>query len=82
MDLAGEEMTDFAALKKMGVVLKRARYFIECAEKNAAVRLTESAVLRGLLSDTAMSQLSHKQLSFFDRATDPADEIRALLSGR
>ena len=72
---------DFAALKKMGVVLKRAKYFIECGERNNDIKLTESAILRGLLSDVSYSRLTAKQISFFDAEPQAGEEesIKALL---
>ncbi len=74
---------DETALKKIGVVLKRARYFIEWGARNADVRLTENVILRSLLSDVSYARLGSKQLSIFDNATEPAaggeEEIKSLL---
>lgn len=75
---------DLDALKKAGVVLKRAKYFIECGERNVAVRLSENAILRSLLSDVSYSRLTAKQLSFFDTdagepPTSREEEIKSLL---
>lgn len=43
---------DFAALKKIGVVLKRAQYFILCKGKAAeGISITPDGVLRGLVSE-------------------------------
>ena len=57
---------DMAALKKMGVVLKRAKYFIECGERNSDIKLTAGGIMRGLLSDVSYSRLTSKQISMFD----------------
>lgn len=72
---------DLAALKKMGVVLKRARYFIECGEKNSDVKLTENAIIRALLSDVSYSRLTSKQMSFFDAQPEAGgeEELKSLL---
>lgn len=72
---------DFAALKRIGVVLKRARYFIECGERNENIKLTENAVIRSLLSDVSYSRLTAKQISFFDREPQAGgeEEIKALI---
>ena len=74
---------DFAALKRIGVVLKRAKYFIECGEKNSDVRMSENALLRSLLSDVQYSSITAKQLSFFDTQPEPMttqeEEIKSLL---
>lgn len=72
---------DFAALKRIGVVLKRAKYFIECGEKNADIRLTENAIIRSLLSDVSYSRLTAKQISFFDAEPQAGgeEEIKSLL---
>lgn len=72
---------DFDALKRVGVVLKRAKYFIECGERNGEIKLTENAVIRSLLSDVSYSRLTAKQISFFDAELEPnrEEEIKSLL---
>lgn len=67
----------FEGLRKLGVVLKRAQYFITCNGKAAeGVRLGKEDVLRALLSDVAYSDIKGKhagvQLSIFD---DPEPQI-------
>lgn len=66
---------DFQHLKKMGVVLKRAQYFITCSGKIAeGVRITEDSVLRSLMSEKTLDMYRQnlnfkqkpEQLSFFD----------------
>ncbi len=61
-------------LKKLGVVLKRAQFFITCGGKAAdGIRLTESAMLRSLLSARTLEQyrfdlaLNSEQLSLFEQ---------------
>lgn len=73
---------DMSALKRMGVVLKRAKYFIECGERNGEIKMTENAIIRSLLSDVSYSRLTAKQISFFDEPEPEAgkeEEIKALL---
>ena len=72
---------DFAALKKMGVVLKRAKYFIECGEKNHEIKMTENALIRSLLSDVSYTRLTSKQISFFDNEPQAGgeEELKSLL---
>ena len=49
---------DFAGLKRLGVVLKRAQYFILCKGRQMeGLRVTEDAVLRSLISERCRSAL-------------------------
>lgn len=78
---------DFAALKKLGVVLKRAQYFITCAGRQMpGLQKGEDAAIRALLSEQALARLREhapgllrpQQLSFFDTPAalpggDPAE---------
>jgi len=62
---------DFAGLKKLGVVLKRAQYFISCAgQSRVGLSPTPSAVLQALMSPTELALYRHEmtpvQLSLFD----------------
>lgn len=60
---------DFAALKKLGVVLKRAQYFILCGGKKASgIHMTPEATVRALL-DPAVFSTGAQQLSLFDSGT-------------
>ena len=72
---------DFTSLKKMGIVLRRARYFITCDGKTAeGLDRSGNAVLRSLMSEKAAALYRRElpertgQLSFFDRP----EEIRCL----
>lgn len=68
----------FEDLKKIGVVLKRAQYFITCGGKTAApIRLEEDFITRNLLSDRGRNVgregfpageagMTYRQLSLFD----------------
>lgn len=47
---------DFSGLKKLGVVLKRAQYFILCKGRVAeGLKITNDAILRALMSDRALA---------------------------
>ena len=76
----------FEDLKKLGVVLKRAQYFIVCCGKAAqGLRITQDSILRGLLSDKGMAMLpqSYEQLSLFpeqNRLT--GEDVRKCLTGQ
>lgn len=61
---------DYGALKKLGVVLKRAQYFITCCGKLAdGLRITPDSALRALVSDTMQKELPQpEQLSLFSPA--------------
>lgn len=78
----------FEGLKKLGVVLKRAQYFITCSGRiNDGVKFTQEAVLKALMSDKTLrmyyddypEKLVLEQYSLFD---DPAaqqeDAIKCL----
>ena len=56
----------FDSLKKLGVVLKRAQYFITCSGKMLpGLRATPESVLRALQDPHAEEEASFQQLSFF-----------------
>ncbi len=61
---------DYPSLKKMGVVLKRAVYFITCGGKQMyPIKIQEDVILRGLLDGKERLQeqnSSYEQLSLFD----------------
>lgn len=61
---------DYGALKKLGVVLKRAQYFITCSGKlTDGLRITPDSALRALVSDTMQKELPQpEQLSLFSPA--------------
>ncbi len=65
---------DFDALKRIGVVFKRAQYFVTC-QGRSMVRRQEGpeGILRGLLSDRSLSMLpgaQGEQLSLFEVGDD------------
>jgi putative DNA modification/repair radical SAM protein len=75
---------DFKDLKKLGVVLKRAVYFITAGGvMHECVKLTPEAITRGLLSDRGYEMLSAgtcEQLSFLegDKPRIAAENIKAV----
>ncbi|MBR5537518.1 MAG: putative DNA modification/repair radical SAM protein [Clostridia bacterium] len=72
---------DFDGLKKLGVVLKRAKYFILCRGKAApGIVMTHKAILRALLSDTALASLEQEeQLSLFDPTME---DVKQCITGQ
>lgn len=76
----------FAGLKKLGVVLKRAQYFITCGGKIAdGLKITQDGAIRALMSERCIEMLPHQpeQFSFF---SDPnqitAEDVKKCLSGQ
>jgi putative DNA modification/repair radical SAM protein len=61
---------DFDGLKRLGVVLKRAQYFVVCSGKILqGLKISQDAALRALISEQGQALLpeqSVQQLSFFD----------------
>lgn len=67
---------DFDSLKKLGIVLKGAQYFIICCGKAVEdLKINQDTILRALMSKKAAeryyrnftSQYNHEQISFFDQ---------------
>lgn len=77
---------DFASLKKLGVVLKRAQYFITCKGKALeGLRVNESSILRGLISESGLKnvlQPEYEQLSFFDESAVTKESVMQCLTGQ
>jgi len=77
---------DFPDLKKMGIVLKRAQYFITCRGKAVlGIRYDPEAVLRGLLSEQSweLAGSPMDQMSLFDEVdamSDREDLLKCLTS--
>lgn len=60
---------DYSALRKLGIVLKRAQYFITCSGRmSEGLRVRPDGILRNLiaLEQPALLPQSHQQLSLFD----------------
>jgi predicted DNA-binding helix-hairpin-helix protein len=76
---------DFPDLKKLGIVLKRAQYFILCSGKAIGTLKTDSsAILNALLSRSAIERLSDttyaRQISMFDSEVSP-EEVKKCITG-
>lgn len=76
----------YEGLKKIGVVLKRAQYFITVNGKmNDGLRITQDGILRSLISQQGIDYLSkqlpdrHEQLSLFPTESFGTEEVRACL---
>lgn len=76
---------DFTGLKRIGVVLKRAQYFITCSGKMIeGLRITQDGVLRSLISEQSQKLLPQEeceQLSLFDRPAAFAKDVVQCLTG-
>lgn len=77
---------DFQGLKKIGVVLKRAQYFITCSGKiMEGLSITPDAALRSLISEKCQGMLPQhgaEQLSFFEPDHVLAEDVRKCLTGQ
>ncbi len=82
---------NFDGLKKLGVVLKRAQYFITCGGKIAdGLKITQDAVLRSLMSEAALGMYSQnflqqsqpEQLSLFGQPSFTQEDMRKCLTGQ
>lgn len=66
---------DFAGLKKIGVVLKRAQYFITAGGRMVeGLRVNENNVLRAMISESGQQRLlakKYEQVSIFDGSGPP-----------
>lgn len=75
---------DFQTLKKMGVVLKRALYFITCNGRMMYhTKIEEDYIVRNLTADTAIKRrlgehdMTYRQLSLFDDTMQSARPVTA-----
>lgn len=75
---------DYAGLKKLGVVLKRAQYFITCGGKLAdGLKITPDSMLRSLLPErAAVPEAPPEQLSLFAPALPTREDVRKCLTGQ
>jgi len=79
---------DYMGLKKLGVVLKRARYFITCSGKRPDMLDTaQDALLHALLSEQARGRLDQtvldapRQLTLFEHPAIAQEELQKCLTG-
>lgn len=77
---------DFTGLKKLGVVLKRAQYFILCKGKMLeGLKVTPDSTLRALMSDRVLSGLPSEQpeqLSLFQEPLISREDVVQCLTGQ
>ena len=74
---------DFLDLKKLGVVLKRAQYFITCRGKTSTrIPSSTEGVLRGLLSKQSWEMAQPQQLTLFDYADSTKEDFTKCLTGQ
>ena len=79
-----EQKLDFAGLRRIGVVLKRAQYFITCQGKTAeGVRITPDRALNALISDNVKQRLPIEagggaQLSLFSEQITREDVVKCI----
>ena len=75
---------DFPDLKKMGVVLKRAQYFITCRGKTSlGIPSSPEAVLHGLLSKQSWQMAQPmEQISLFDNFDSTKEDLVKCLTGQ
>ncbi|WP_434510305.1 putative DNA modification/repair radical SAM protein [Desulfitobacterium sp. AusDCA] len=77
---------EFAGLKKLGVVLKRAQYFILCKGKMIeGLKVTPDSTLRALMSDRVLSGLPSEQpeqLSLFQEPLISREDVVQCLTGQ
>ncbi|MPM96259.1 hypothetical protein SDC9_143417 [bioreactor metagenome] len=77
-----ETKLDFEGLRRIGVVLKRAQYFITCQGKTAeGVRITPDNALNALISDSQKQRLpsqGYEQLSLFSNQITREDVVKCI----
>ncbi len=73
---------DYSGLKRLGVVLKRAQYFITCKGKLAdGLKITQDGMLRSLISEQGMDYLhrempqQYEQISLFSAGKITSKEV-------
>ncbi|MGE5370691.1 MAG: putative DNA modification/repair radical SAM protein [Solirubrobacterales bacterium] len=81
----------YDGLKKLGVVLKRAQYFITCSGRTMdGLKITREAVLKALMSEKALRmyyddyplQLAAEQYSLFDDPASRQEDLHKCLTGQ
>lgn len=75
---------DFPDLKKLGIVLKRAQYFILCRGRAAAgLAINQDSILRGLMSDRSLNMIEREpmdQMSLFEDSS--REELVKCITGQ
>ena len=75
---------DFSGLKKMGIVLKRAQYFITCRGKiMEGLKITSDGTMRALMTDQYMLPTPYsEQLSLFNEPFLTREDVQQCLTGQ
>lgn len=77
---------DFDGLRRIGVVLKRAQYFITCRDRmREGLRISQEHLLRGLVSERCAADLpgmQPAQLSLFDPPRLTQEDVIKCLTGQ
>ncbi|HHU05131.1 MAG TPA: putative DNA modification/repair radical SAM protein [Clostridiales bacterium] len=77
---------NFDGLRKLGVALKRAQYFILCSGRAVeGLKMSHESILRGLLSDRSMRLMDGtmgEQLSLFDDTFVTREDVLKCLTGQ
>ena len=77
---------DFDGLRRIGVVLKRAQYFITCRGRmREGLRISQDNLLRGLVSERCAADLpgmQPAQLSLFDPPRLTQEDVMKCLTGQ
>ncbi len=77
---------DFDGLRRIGVVLKRAQYFITCRGRmREGLRISQDTLLRGLVSERCAADLpgmQPAQLSLFDPPRLTQEDVMKCLTGQ
>ena len=74
---------DFAALGSLGVVLRRAQYFVTCGGKAAqGMRFTPEAAMRSLISVDRAPEERPEQLSFFSGSSLTREDVWKCRTGQ
>ncbi|WP_092335603.1 putative DNA modification/repair radical SAM protein [Desulfosporosinus hippei] len=74
---------DFTSLKKLGVVLKRAQYFITCQGKiMEGLKITSDSTIRTLMSDRYKLPSYQEQLRLFEEPFISREEVQECLTGQ
>ncbi|MDR3541574.1 MAG: putative DNA modification/repair radical SAM protein [Desulfosporosinus sp.] len=73
---------DFSGLKKMGIVLKRAQYFITCKGKiMEGLKITSDGAIRALMADQyQLTSQYPEQLSFFNEPFLTREDVQQCLT--
>lgn len=75
---------DFSGLKKLGIVLKRAQYFITCKGKiMEGLKITSDVAISALMSNQyQLTSQGPKQMSLFDEPPITREDVQQCLTGQ